>query len=296
MVANCRYSKCKSYRWLDEINKQKIEIVLKPTRNPNRDEYLKRGMDWVLQNHREKRGHHEVTPFGKQISPQFAMASTSRQTMDAGNTPGAKAPRNSEQPGFQRVDPRTHAGGRDHVDLVINSATTATPVQISHTTQTTYEQALEVERQRLEAYERAKRDHEEEEELARRKYGFSQEAQESVTQSTTMLQQEEPAPSRWNVGRPDGLLPWIKSPWTFGIQADARHHAKSCVLGRDGWRHQKIRKSVLVYEGWQIQSADFKSSTSTYSYSSDQTRAGIDDRSLHSSRRWGRKKENPGDA
>ena len=196
MVANCRYSKCKSYRWLDEINKQRIEIVLKPTRNPNRDEYLKRGMDWVLQNHREKRGHHEVTPFGKQTSPQFAMASTSRQTMDAGNTPGAKVPRNSEQPGFQRVDPRTHAGGRDHADLVINSATTATPVQISHTTQTTYEQALEVERQRLEAYERAKRDHEEEEELARRKYGFSQEAQESVTQSTTMLQQEEPAPSR----------------------------------------------------------------------------------------------------
>ena len=93
--------------------------------------------------------------------------------MDAGNTPGAKAPHNSEQAGFQCVDPRTNSNIRNHADLISNHAAAATPMRISQPPQKTYEQELEVERQRLEAYERAKRDHEEEEELARRTRGFS---------------------------------------------------------------------------------------------------------------------------
>ena len=48
LIANCKMGNCDTLRWVDQLYRRGVPLILKLTDNPNTDEYFQMGMDWIL--------------------------------------------------------------------------------------------------------------------------------------------------------------------------------------------------------------------------------------------------------
>jgi len=54
IIANCKRGNCGCLRWVDQLYREGVPLVLKLTDNPNTDEYFQLGMDWICKHQAKK--------------------------------------------------------------------------------------------------------------------------------------------------------------------------------------------------------------------------------------------------